>query len=107
MLHPSRNYADEKMDEYVTKPLRRGDLLASIAKVLTSKIPGTNIPVLTGTVAGLPAISPFTGTPLALSAGTGLAASSSIARGLTPSPSASIVNIPDDKPESKNDEKTT
>lgn len=34
------------MDEYVTKPLRRGDLLASIAKVLTAKNGGATITTL-------------------------------------------------------------
>jgi hypothetical protein len=83
------------MDEYVTKPLRRGDLLASIAKVLTSKIPGTNVPITTGSVAGLPPISPITGTPLAMGAGGGLSVSNS-ARGLAISPAASIEELPDD-----------
>jgi len=84
------------MDEYVTKPLRRGDLLASIAKVLTNKIPGTNIPMLNGAVAGLPPMSPLTGTPLAGGGAGGLAVSASqLSRGLSPSPSASIVDIPD------------
>ena len=94
------------MDEYVTKPLRRGDLLASIAKVLTSKIPGTNIPLLTGQVAGLPAISPITGTPLAtgglsVPATTGgLSIPNPLDRGITGSPNiASLVEIVDDPAE--------
>lgn len=77
------------MDEYVTKPLRRGDLLASIAKVLTTKIPGTNIPLLAGAVAGLPAISPITGTPVSA----GLSSAASI--GLSQSPVPRITEIDD------------
>jgi hypothetical protein len=100
-----------QMDEYVTKPLRRGDLLASIAKVLMTKIPGTNIPILGGSVAGLPPISPITGVPLVPGGTGGLAVSisaSQISRGISPSPSASIVNIPDDpKPATETTEKTT
>jgi hypothetical protein len=44
------------MDEYVTKPLRRGDLLASIAKVLMNKLP-----MLTSSTAGLPPLSSASG----------------------------------------------
>ena len=84
------------MDEYVTKPLRRGDLLASIAKVLMNKIPGTNIPMLSGTVAGLPPNSNLTGAQGSGSGTGGLAVSASqLSRGLSPSPSASIREIPD------------
>ena len=84
------------MDEYVTKPLRRGDLLASIAKVLMNKIPGTNIPMLSGAVAGLPPISTLTGAQVGASGTGGLAVSASqLSRGLSPSPSASIREIPD------------
>lgn len=99
-----------QMDEYVTKPLRRGDLLASIAKVLMTKIPGTNIPLLGGSVAGLPAISPITGTPLVPGGSGGLSipiSASQISRGLSPSPSASIVNIPDEPKPDETSEKTT
>lgn len=84
--------ADDQMDEYVTKPLRRGDLLASIAKVLTTKIPGTNIPMTTGSVAGLPPISPITGTPIAHA---GMSTSTSV-RGSGTLPPASIEELPDD-----------
>jgi hypothetical protein len=84
------------MDEYVTKPLRRGDLLASIAKVLMNKIPGTNIPMLSGAVAGLPPISTLTGSPAGGRGTGGLSVSASqLSRGLSPSPSASIREIPD------------
>jgi hypothetical protein len=79
------------MDEYVTKPLRRGDLLASIAKVLMNKTPGINIPV-----AGLPAISTLAGQHVGGSSSGVLAVSASqLSRGLSPSPSASIREIPD------------
>jgi len=91
------------MDEYVTKPLRRGDLLASIAKVLTTKIPGTNIPMTTGSVAGLPAISPITGTPLAMG---GMSTSNS-ARGMGTLPPASIEELPDDPKIVKEEDKGT
>lgn len=84
------------MDEYVTKPLRRGDLLASIAKVLMNKIPGTNIPMLSSTVAGLPPNSTLTGAQGSGIGTGGLAVSASqLSRGLSPSPSASIREIPD------------
>ena len=80
----------------MTKPLRRGDLLASIAKVLMNKIPGTNIPMLSGTVAGLPAISTLTGVQVGAGGTGGLSVSASqLSRGLSPSPSASIREIPD------------
>ena len=75
------------MDEYVTKPLRRGDLLASIAKVLTPKIPGTNIPIIGGALAGLPVVSPVTGIPVSA----GLSTAASI--GLSESPVAHITEI--------------
>ena len=84
------------MDEYVTKPLRRGDLLASIAKVLVNKIPGTNIPILASNVAGLPVNSPITGPHIGGSGNGGLALSASqLSRGLSPTPSASIREIPE------------
>lgn len=73
----------------MTKPLRRGDLLASIAKVLTPKIPGTNIPIIGGAVAGLPIISPVTGIPVSA----GLSSAASI--GLSESPVARFTEIHD------------
>jgi hypothetical protein len=67
------------MDEYVTKPLRRGDLLASIAKVLMNKLP-----MLTSSTAGLPSLSGASG--LTVSA-------SQLSRGLSPVQSAHILEL--------------
>jgi len=43
MIGDKERCLEAGMDEYVAKPLRRGDLLASIAKVLSPKTGGATI----------------------------------------------------------------